>query len=58
MTETEVVKTMRQWNCTREEAQDILFDKEIEEGYRSNAPCDNSGYCIGMACKYYFKCQG
>ena len=57
MTETEVQRTMDELGCTRAEAEEHLFNKEIEDGYRSNAPCDNSGYCIGMACKHYFKCQ-
>lgn len=34
------------------------FDKEIEEGFRDNMPCDSYGFCAGSSCKNYYKCQG
>lgn len=34
------------------------FDKEIEEGFKSNMPCDSYGFCAGSSCKNYYKCQG
>lgn len=34
------------------------FDREIEEGFRENLFCDNTGYCCGSSCKNYYLCQG
>lgn len=34
------------------------FDKEIEEGFKENMFCDNTGFCCGSSCKNYYKCQG
>lgn len=31
--------------------------KKIEEGFRENTFCDNSGYCCGTSCKYYATCK-
>ena len=47
--------------CYNEEAdedEDDGFDYEIAEGYASNMPCDNSGYCDPMHCPQFHECQG
>lgn len=31
---------------------------EDDEGYESNMPCDNSGYCVGSSCSQYPVCNG
>lgn len=58
MKEKEIQETMKDWNCTREEAEEILFEQEIEQGFRENNFCDNTGYCCGTSCKNYYKCKG
>lgn len=32
-------------------------EEVIEDDYASNAPCDNSGFCAGSSCKYFYQCQ-
>lgn len=56
--EEKIKELMKIWNCTREEAEEILFDKEIEEGLKENNFCDNTGYCCGTSCRNYAKCKG
>ena len=34
------------------------FDYEIAEGFASNMPCDNTGYCDPMHCPQFHECQG
>ena len=29
---------------------------DIAAGYSDNAPCDNTGFCIGSTCKHYRNC--
>ena len=31
--------------------------EEVDDGYLQNAPCDNSGICVGSTCPYFWKCQ-
>lgn len=49
---------MKDFNCTREEAEDMLFDSEVEDGFKDNCFCDNTGYCCGISCSRYYKCKG
>lgn len=56
--EEKIKELMKIWNCSREEAQEILFEEEIEQGFRENSFCDNTGYCMGTSCKSYCKCRG
>ncbi len=58
MKEKEIQETMKDWSCTREEAEEILFEQEIEQGFRENNFCDNTGCCCGTSCKNYYKCKG
>jgi len=40
---------------------DVRFDTDDEDDscdYSENAPCDNSGFCVGDGCSNYPKCQG
>jgi hypothetical protein len=30
------------------------YEDTTNDDYLNNAPCDNSGFCIGNTCKYYF----
>lgn len=30
------------------------WDDCYDDGYASNAPCDNTGYCVGARCPYYY----
>ena len=32
-------------------------DYDIEDDYRSNMPCDNTGFCSGYDCKQYYECN-
>lgn len=34
------------------------IDSMFSEDASLNAPCDNSGYCVGLACRNYPKCAG
>lgn len=56
--EKEVERIMKDFNCTREEAEDMLFDSEVEDGFKDNCFCDNTGYCCGISCSRYYKCKG
>ena len=45
--------------CNNEkEDEDEYFDAEIAEGYASNMPCDNTGYCDPMHCPIFHECEG
>lgn len=41
-----------------DELLDEEFEREIEEGFRDNMFCDNTGYCQGVSCRNYNKCHG
>jgi len=32
-------------------------DYDIEDDYRSNMACDNTGFCSGHDCKQYYECN-
>ena len=41
--------------CKRlEEEEEERF---VDDGYSKNAPCDNSGMCVGSSCPYFWQCQ-
>ena len=33
------------------------FEESYESEQSKNMPCDNSGFCAGMSCPMYWKCQ-
>lgn len=35
--------------------EDDLFEDVFDNSIFENAPCDNSGFCIGTTCPHYFK---
>lgn len=43
-----------------EEFDDEEWDEEEWDFYedeRSNAPCDNAGFCVGRTCPFFIRCQ-
>ena len=41
----------------REEYDDIDAEYDSIDDYVDNAPCDNSGFCSGSSCPYYYGCK-
>ena len=44
--------------CDNEDEDEDDSNYEIAEGYTSNMPCDNSGYCGGWSCPRFHECGG
>lgn len=58
MNDKRIKETMKIWQCSEEEAKEIILEEEIEKGFEENAFCDNTGFCNGTSCKYYKECKG
>ena len=41
-----------------EESEEFYEEYEdIYDGFESNAPCDNAGFCVGTGCRMFFECH-
>lgn len=40
------------------EYEDDDMDFDFDDAYTQNAPCDNSGFCTGSGCPFFYTCGG